>query len=350
MGKFTQILESYKEKNLKALSEMINEEPTEDEFNKELEINKKLASGKIRKKGIAKAAVQAVEVQKEEVESLEETVMDSINHKKFGKVVWVNDGGSHIIHTTNEKGNKVIHAFGTHKEIANKWQQLKQKFALKTEEVESLDELNKDTLYSYQKKSDKDLDNKLDDMDKSFSKGDVKGANKAQEITRKRFVGLERVGKRLNKEEIENLVERDDREDDEGYDRTKKEDDEWNKRNAQKRTPVTPAKKKDPWKKVPGVDESTGKSFKAFRNLAEESLNEWNAVGHKSSDGERWLKKMGFSKVSQEKHPKWQHETTGETVTGWGDHGKDIKPEAARTTYNLVKDHHKKHSLPFKDM
>ena len=59
---------------------------------------------------------------------------------------------------------------------------------------------------------------------------------------------------------------------------------------------------------------------------------------------------MGFERVGGSKHPKWQHKETGETVPGWGDHGKEIKPEAARTTRNLVMSHHQKHGLPYKDL
>jgi hypothetical protein len=67
----------------------------------------------------------------------------------------------------------------------------------------------------------------------------------------------EKKAKELNEE---TLAERADREDDEGYARTKDEDDEWNKKLGHT-PPVpkpTPARKKEPidiWKKKPGVDE-----------------------------------------------------------------------------------------------
>lgn len=61
-------------------------------------------------------------------ESLDEDVMDNIRHPKYGKIEWRNDGGAHNISTTSkETGAQVIHALGTHKEIAQKWAKLKEK-------------------------------------------------------------------------------------------------------------------------------------------------------------------------------------------------------------------------------
>lgn len=59
---FTQMLESYKNEKLKALSKIV-EEPTEEQFNKEVEEFKKKDAGKIVNKKIDDAAVQAVEVE-----------------------------------------------------------------------------------------------------------------------------------------------------------------------------------------------------------------------------------------------------------------------------------------------
>lgn len=87
MKKFTELLESYKEINLKALSQIV-EEPTEDEFNAELETAKKQAEGKIKKK-IAKASVQAVEIQKEEIDLNEDGIGPLgyyVHHNKTGKM------------------------------------------------------------------------------------------------------------------------------------------------------------------------------------------------------------------------------------------------------------------------
>lgn len=64
MKSFTSMLESYKEKGLKSLSDMISiqEEPTEDEFNAELEVAKEKSVGKNKAK-VGAAAVQAVQTE-----------------------------------------------------------------------------------------------------------------------------------------------------------------------------------------------------------------------------------------------------------------------------------------------
>jgi hypothetical protein len=68
--KFSEMVESYVESGIKGLFEsIIKEEPTNDEYKKELEIAQAKSEGKI-KADVAKAAVQAV--QSEEVEQLDE--------------------------------------------------------------------------------------------------------------------------------------------------------------------------------------------------------------------------------------------------------------------------------------
>jgi hypothetical protein len=68
------------------------------------------------------------------------------------------------------------------------------------EEVQ-LDELNKDTVYSYAKKSEKDQDDQEDKMDKAVKANDPKKANDAGRKFLNRLKGSERAEKRLNKEE-----------------------------------------------------------------------------------------------------------------------------------------------------
>lgn len=270
--KFTQLLEKYNEKNLKSLSEMfIKEEPTEEEFNKEVETAKKQHEGKIRKK-ISNAAVQAVEIQKEE-NLVNEKISDKASASEYIEDFVKSDDPKFKGDTKTQRIRRALGAYyGEHPE-------------LKKEEVEQLDELSKETLTDYKKKSlsnykelvDKGLNS--NPSDEEFKKIRRKSGNRIAGS----FSAAERLGKMKN-EEVESL------------------------------------------------DEA------------------WNAQGHKSSDGERWMRKLGWVKVGGTKHPKWQHETTGETVPGWGDHGKEIRAEAARTTRNLVKDHHERHGLPYKDL
>jgi hypothetical protein len=69
-----------------------------------------------------------------------------------------------------------------------------------TEEVQ-LHELNKDTVYSYAKKSGKDQDDQEKKMSKAVKANDSKTANSAAQKFLNRLKGTERAEKRLNKEE-----------------------------------------------------------------------------------------------------------------------------------------------------
>jgi hypothetical protein len=68
------------------------------------------------------------------------------------------------------------------------------------EEVQELDELNKDTLYSYAKKSEKDQDDQFDKIGKGIRDKDPKSANKAGHKFSMRSIGQNRAEKRLAKE------------------------------------------------------------------------------------------------------------------------------------------------------
>lgn len=72
------------------------------------------------------------------------------------------------------------------------------------EEVEPLEELNKDTLYSYSRKAEKDRDEKERGVNKIFkSKGSPAEANKLSHKAQQRDKGLMRADDRLNREGYE---------------------------------------------------------------------------------------------------------------------------------------------------
>lgn len=71
------------------------------------------------------------------------------------------------------------------------------------EDTEQIDELNKDTLYSYSKKADADIEKKHKSLGQLMRKGDAAGANKAAHQINRRLAGMERAETRLNKEETE---------------------------------------------------------------------------------------------------------------------------------------------------
>jgi 3'-phosphoadenosine 5'-phosphosulfate sulfotransferase len=77
MKKFSEMLDLINTHGLKALSEMIKEEPDNEQFTKELKDQEAKAAGKGKKAEVAKAAVQAVKVE-EDVEQIEEISKDTL--------------------------------------------------------------------------------------------------------------------------------------------------------------------------------------------------------------------------------------------------------------------------------
>jgi len=78
--RFTEMLDTYKGGGLKTISEMlIKEEPSQEEFEKEVEEVKKKNSGEIRNdKGIAKGSVQAVKNEETEIEVINADIANGV--------------------------------------------------------------------------------------------------------------------------------------------------------------------------------------------------------------------------------------------------------------------------------
>jgi hypothetical protein len=77
MKKFSEMLDLINTQGLKALSEMIKEEPDNEQFTKELKDQEAKAAGKKKQADIAKGAVQAVKVE-EDVEQIDEISKDTL--------------------------------------------------------------------------------------------------------------------------------------------------------------------------------------------------------------------------------------------------------------------------------
>jgi hypothetical protein len=75
------------------------------------------------------------------------------------------------------------------------------------EDVEHINELNKDTVYSYAKKSEKDQESQEKKMNTAIKARDPKTANAAGHKLQNRMAGSERAEKRLNKEEAKGYDE-----------------------------------------------------------------------------------------------------------------------------------------------
>lgn len=71
---------------------------------------------------------------------------------------------------------------------------------IKTEEVEAIEELNKDTIYSYASKAGKDVDKKHKELGTQIKAKDSQAANKTSAKIGNRYAGIDRAETRLNNE------------------------------------------------------------------------------------------------------------------------------------------------------
>jgi len=141
---------------------------------------------------------------KEEVE-LDEAREYLAVHPKTDKVEHVSDSAEKRDEFIKSKGNmhKAAQGMAGQKKVGDKYMR---------EDIEELDELNKDTLYSYARKSEKDQDNQFGKIGKALRDKDPETGNKAGHKFSMRSIGQNRAEKRLEKEEVEGLDELNDTE------------------------------------------------------------------------------------------------------------------------------------------
>lgn len=82
---------------------------------------------------------------------------------------------------------------------------LKKKY---NEEVEQIDELNRDTVTSYAARAEKDVDKRHKDLTSQIKSNSPLSANKTADKIIKRYSGMDRAENRLNKEETEQMDEK----------------------------------------------------------------------------------------------------------------------------------------------
>jgi hypothetical protein len=154
--KFSEMIESYTEGGVKGLFRVLAEEPTNDEFNAQLDDAKQRAAGTKKQPEVAKAAVQAV--QNEEIElTLEDFTPEEL--EEF----------------------------------------------MQTEEYEQLDELSKKTLGSYIKKSHTQSAQNSHYI--GMGNNDPETRGKAIRSMNKRTKGVRKAVDRLTKEGVEQVEE-----------------------------------------------------------------------------------------------------------------------------------------------
>lgn len=160
---FTQMLESYAERGLKALSGIIKEEPDNEQFTSELKDQEAKDSGKKKAASVSAPATQGVKAMPEEYETEDELTLDDFTPEEIEEF-------------------------------------------MQTEEFEQIDELSKGTLGSYIRKAAKSGMNSAhhagQKQDEYTNTSDVELAN-----ARKRLSGIRRATRKMEEE-----VELDERE------------------------------------------------------------------------------------------------------------------------------------------
>lgn len=154
------------------------------------------------KYGVKRHQIKMGDLVKEETEQIDEMDKSAPQPGRDGKV-------SHRTYGSRDRDDKDDYFKG--KESPGKSVTAKQaeKDALKilnkqyAKEETQIDELNKDTVYSYNKKADADVEKKHKSLGQLMRKGDASGANKAAHQINRRLAGMERAETRLNKEETE---------------------------------------------------------------------------------------------------------------------------------------------------
>ena len=230
--RFTEMLESYTEGGLKYIASLVQEEPDNEEYTKEVEDQKAKMDGKKKGGDVAKAFVQAVK--NEEVEELDEISLKTAvkaYSKRVGREVPEVSGDTQSTKTLDRIHKKhgvkgVVRAVNTaDKEVPGghhyrdipgetKKSYVKDYLAMKKEEVEELDELSKSTLASYAKKASHEARMKhgigkdFERISKSSRKPEYKqGAkeweDKYKSDARRREAGVGKAIDRLAKEEVE---------------------------------------------------------------------------------------------------------------------------------------------------
>jgi hypothetical protein len=207
---FSGILENYAQNGLKSFSSIfLKEEPDNEQFTKEVETAQEKSEGKGKKAKVGAAAVQAVEVQKEEAEQIDELSTDTL--KSYAK-----KAHQHML----DKADKM----GERKGSKADWKRIsgiekaKSKIYSKganpfNEEAEQIDELSTDTLKSYKSKAQDDAFKSMTRRTRAHQmahQGDDEDLEKAEKTDKeetknieKRNAGIKMANQKLNKEEFD---------------------------------------------------------------------------------------------------------------------------------------------------
>lgn len=177
---FSELFEMYSTGGVKELVKNITEEATSEEFDKEVEDVKDKNAGKIRNKKIANAAVQAVEIQKEDTLNEYETTKVNIKGKSYYK----DDEGN--ITPVDSKSGQIVKNY------------IKNKYNKKTPES------SKDFLTPEQSKKKLEI---MDSMHKNIDKFKEKYGDRAYKVVHD--IADKMVRKQISEDyDIDELIER----------------------------------------------------------------------------------------------------------------------------------------------
>jgi hypothetical protein len=159
---------------------------------------------------------------------------------------------------------------------------LKKKY---NEDTEQMNELNKDTVYSYAAKAEKDLDKKHKELSSQIKTNNPQDANKTSSKIVKRYAGMGRAETRLNKEEAEQGVA-------EASNKTLKI-------YLQKVSSDSMKHKADPTKRSPEKANRSVAGFAKAQNRLEKNVNEeWTKTGKTGTHIASGQKTFEWAKVN----------------------------------------------------
>jgi hypothetical protein len=212
--KFSEMVESYTTGGIKSLfASLVKEEPTNDEFKKELEDQKAKAEGKKKQPDLAKGSVQAV--QNEQIEE-SFTVGEKMPNKQGGHNQDVHYNGKKIGHIESYS-HRTGMRYGMEHQVSGEGSagsrsheealsdlKAAHKEHMK-EEVEQLDELSPGTLKSYVNKAKPEVKAAKAERADARDAGDGKTANDAFQMAKKRTAGIKQAKAKLNKEDTQEV-------------------------------------------------------------------------------------------------------------------------------------------------
>lgn len=172
---FIEILEAYDEHGLSVFAKPLTEEPTEEEFNKELEKAKAKAEGKGPKAEVAKAAVKAVKMEEVEddgqIEQLDELSKDTLTSYKKKSISNYKELVDKALKSKSTNGDYEKNRRKAGNRIAGSFDAAERLAKMKNEQVDQIEERTlSDDETNTKEKYVKSMKSKMGDFKKRYGK------------------------------------------------------------------------------------------------------------------------------------------------------------------------------------